>query len=45
MYKKLFIFMFVVAAFVAGLVYFDRTRGNPWSSDVVFGALGAVFAV
>ncbi len=40
MYKKLLLFLLVVTAVVAALVYYDRNRSNPWGSDVFFGSLG-----
>lgn len=43
MYKKLLLFLLVVTALVAALVYYDRNRGNPWDSDVFFSSLGLVF--
>jgi hypothetical protein len=43
MYKKLFIFLLVIAGVVSALVYYDRNRSNPWSSEVFFTALKVTF--
>lgn len=34
---KLLIFLLIVVVFVTFLVYFERTRQQPWDSDVFFG--------
>lgn len=34
---KLLIFLLFVVVFVSFLVYFERTRQQPWDSDVFFG--------
>lgn len=42
MYKKLVLFLLVVVAAVAALVYYDRNRDNPWASEVFFSSLSMI---
>ncbi|MEX0624189.1 hypothetical protein [Saccharospirillum sp.] len=45
MYKKLLLFLTIIVAPVAALVYYDRNRANPWGSVVFFGSLGLITGV
>lgn len=45
MNKQLIVFLLVVLAVVAALVFYDRNRNNPWSSDVFFSSARLILGV